>query len=302
MTLDDLEIFIAVCQAKNLSVVARQLGCTQPAVSQHVSRLEKEVGVPLLERKARGVSMTTTGKVFYENVLEGIDSIKLAVQQVKQHREGNAGTLGISTGGTTIRHFMKNAAPRFRKRYPNVNLHFHSANSHQRCIDALRNELADLAFVTMGESIRGLEQHPVIEMPWVLVVPADDPLGERRQVSVKDLQNITYIGLNGASTSQAQLETALAVANVRLNSSTVVDDWDTAILFAGMGLGYAITPALHAHQLKKQDNVCPVPIKDLPPARFGWAVRRGKSLPKVAREFIDIFAGEMSKIKKHLPE
>lgn len=298
MTLDDLEIFIAACQTENLSAVARELGCTQPAVSQHISRLEKEVGAALLERRARGVAMTGAGRIFYENVLEGMDAIKLAVQQIQQLQQGETGSLGISTGGTTVRHFMRGAAPRFRERYPNVKLHFHSANSHQRCVDALRHELADLAFVTMGEPMRGLEQHPVIEIPWVLAVPQNDPLAKRQHVALKDLRRIPYIRLKETSTSQGQLESALFNAGIQLESSTVVDDWDTAILFVGMGLGYAITPALHAHQLAKQDHIQPIPITGLPPATFGWALRRWKSLPTVAKEFIEIFAEEMSVLKE----
>jgi ribosome-associated protein len=52
MTLDDLRIFQAVCETRNLSAVARSLGCTQPAVAQHVARLERELGVALVELPA----------------------------------------------------------------------------------------------------------------------------------------------------------------------------------------------------------------------------------------------------------
>ena len=55
MTLEDLRVFVAVCRVGSLSEVARGLHCTQPAVSQHVTRLERELGVALLERRATGV-------------------------------------------------------------------------------------------------------------------------------------------------------------------------------------------------------------------------------------------------------
>ncbi len=295
MTFDDLEIFIAVCQSENLSAVAREIGCTQPAISQHIARLEKEFGIALLERRARGVMMTSAGRLFYEHALEGMDAIKLAIRQVKQLREGETGTLGISTGGTTVRHFMKDAVVQFREQYPKVQLLFHSANSHQRCIDALRSEQADLAFITMGAAARGLEQHPVVEMPWVLVVPESAPFADNGSIPLQNLKQIPYISLKTSSTSQGKLESALAEAGVQLRSSTLVDDWDTAILFAGMGLGYAITPALHAQRLADQDNVRMIPIEGVPPAVFGWASRRWNSLPRVAKDFIDIFADEISK-------
>ncbi|MFD9263054.1 LysR family transcriptional regulator, partial [Streptomyces sp. NPDC059538] len=63
MTLDDLRVFVAVCRAGSLSAVARDLGCTQSAVSQHVRRLEKQTGTGLLERHARGVVPTEAGRI-----------------------------------------------------------------------------------------------------------------------------------------------------------------------------------------------------------------------------------------------
>ncbi len=294
MTLDDLEIFVAVCQAENLSAVARELGCTQPAVSQHITRLESELGMPLLERRARGVSVTQAGRLFYDNVVEGLGSIKLGVRQVRQLQAGEAGTLGITTGGTTVRHFMTDVVSAFRRLYPQVQLQFHSANSHRRCIDALRSEQADLAFVTMGAPIRGLEQRPVVEMPWVLVAQQSDSWSRKDSMALQDLRNIPYIRLKESSTSQHQLESLLLDAGIQLEASTTVDDWDTAILFASMGLGCAVTPALHAEQLARQHDIAIIPIDDLPPVVFGWASRRWKSLPKVARDFIQAFATNTS--------
>ncbi|MFE2338490.1 LysR family transcriptional regulator, partial [Streptomyces sp. NPDC059431] len=63
MTLDDLRVFVAVCRSGSLSAVARDLGRTQSAVSQHIRRLEKETGAVLLERHPRGVSPTEAGRI-----------------------------------------------------------------------------------------------------------------------------------------------------------------------------------------------------------------------------------------------
>ncbi len=289
MTLDDIEIFIAACEAENLSALARQLGRTQPAVSQHIARLEKELGVQLLERRSRGVTPTDAGRLFYEYALEGLDALKLATLKVNQLREGEVGQLSIATGGTTVRHLMGKAIQAFRKEFPHIELVIHSVNSHRRCIEALRNEQADLAFITMGPAIRGLEQHVALRLPWVLVVPVNDKWAAKETVSLADLKKISYISLKDSSTSQSRLENILAEQGIRLHSSTRVDDWDTAILFAGLGLGYAITPSLHANALADRDRVVAIPIEGLAAAEFGWATRRWKALSPVAKSFIKLF-------------
>ncbi|MGQ9427020.1 LysR family transcriptional regulator [Gilvimarinus sp. F26214L] len=290
MTLDDLEVFVAAAQAENLSAVARNLGCTQPAVSQHIVRLEKELGSSLLERRPRGVALTQAGRIFYEHALEALEAIEFGVRGVQRLRAGDAGRLSICTGGTTVRHLMKDTVARFRSAWPRVELLFHSANSHQRCIEALRNEKADLAFVTIGAPVRGLEQHPALTVPWVLVVPEDDPLGRVGSITTGDLNALSFIRLKESSTSQAQLEEALSKEGVRLQSSAQVDDWDTAILFVGMGLGYAITPAIHAQRLAARDRVRALDIVGLPPVVFGWALRRWSNLPRMATDFMETFA------------
>jgi DNA-binding transcriptional LysR family regulator len=251
--------------------------------------LEEELGVALLERQARGVKPTREGQLFYEHVAEGLDQIALGMRELQRLSQGEAGSLGIATGGTTIKHFMTDSVVAFRQRYPNVSLNFHSVNSHQRCIEALRNEQADLAFISVGADIRGIEQRPVVEMPWVLVVPADDDRAKEVNISYRDLVHIPYISLRHSSTSQHHLETLLRDKGIEYQASTTVDDWDTAIQFVSMGLGYAITPQRHANHLSKELGIAAVPIRDLPPVVFGWATRRWKSLPKVARDFIEVF-------------
>lgn len=298
MTLEDLKIFLAVCEAESFSAVARAQGCTQPAVSQHVSRLEKELGVPLLERRSRGVAVTAAGRVLYEGALEGLDAISIAVRQIEQLREGERGSLGIATGGTTVKHFMQEVIVLFRAQYPKISLNFQSANSLRRCVEALRVEKADLAFITMNDQIRGIEQQPVVEMPWVLVVKSSDALAKKKSVRIQDIEDVPYITLPPRSTSQVQLEEALLKEGIKLESSTMVDDWDTAIMLVELGLGNAITPARHAFNFAKFRKVAAIPIEGLAPVAFGWAARRFKSLSQAAQDWLDTFRQEMARISE----
>lgn len=289
MTLDDLKIFIAVCEHKNLSAVARQLQCSQPAVSQHIVRLEKQLGVALLERKSRGVQATRAGEILYEYVREGLNQIHLGVRQVQQISAGEAGQLSVSTGGTTIRHFMSQAVLNFRQRYPEVQLQLCSNNTHKACIEALRSAEVDLAFITIGEPIKGIEQRACIEMPWVLVMAADDPLGQQSFISVQQLNLLPFVSLKSSSTAQNQLQQQLLKLGLDCQTTTTVDDWDTAIQFVDMGLGYAITPLRHAENLQQQYAINFVKINRLQPVRFGWASRRWKSLTTIATDFVELF-------------
>lgn len=292
MTLDDLRVFAAVCEAGSLSAVARTLTCSQSAVSQHVKRLERELGLSLLERRPRGVAPTHAGRVLYAAAAAGIGGIDLALAELRDLRDGGGGTVRITTGATTVRHFMSEAVVAFRERFPEVSLEFQTENSSRSCFDALTANEADLAWITIGAPVRGTEQRPVIELPWVLVVRADDPLASRGTLGPADLADIRHIQLPENSTSRRHLEDHLSRQGIQLTSTTSVADWDTAILLAELGLGHALVPALPALDSSGGIRLLPVPV--LPPLSAGWAVRQWDALSPPAREFANAIAESLA--------
>jgi DNA-binding transcriptional LysR family regulator len=287
MTLDDLRVFVAVCEAQNLSAVARGLSCSQSAVSQHIKRLERELGLVLLERRPRGVVPTGAGQVLYRAAADGIAGLASAVRQLDELRRGAGGTVRIVTGATSVRHFMADAVATFRRRYPEVALEFQTESASRRCTDAVHAHRADLAWITIGAPTGQMEQRPVLELPWVLAVRRDDPLADRNAIRPADLASIRHIQLPDNSTSRLALEHHLAGHHIRLASSTSVADWDTALLLAELGLGHAIVPALPAWRRAAHDAVRLVPIPDLPPLAAGWAVRQWTALTPLAAAFAE---------------
>lgn len=289
MTLDDLRVFVAVCRAGNLSAVARDLGCTQSAVSQHVKRLERETGISLLERQPRGAVPTEAGRILQEAASDSIAGLDLALRRLTNLVNGDVGSVRIATGATTVRHFMSEAIVTFRHRYPNVSLEFHTENSSRSCFDALTNSNLDLAWITIDSPVRGIEQRPVVDLPWALAVRADDPLAQRSRIEPADLLDTRLIRLPENSTSGMRLDDAFAKLGVRISSDTSVADWDAALLLAELGLGCAVVPALPGRLGSGEDrfHLRLVPIPALPPLSVGWAVRRWDALPPLARVFAD---------------
>ncbi|MFG2634439.1 LysR family transcriptional regulator [Streptomyces sp. NPDC048362] len=288
MTLDDLRVFVAVCRAGSLSSVARDLGCTQSAVSQHVRRLERETGVALVERRPRGVVATRAGRILEAAAAEGISGLDLAVRQLRDLVDGHSGYVRVATGATTVRHFMSDAVVAFRRRHPAVNLEFRTVSSGRGTFDALADCTLDLAWITIGPPVRGIEQRTVVELPWVLAVREDDPLAGRRGLTAADLTDVRLIRLPPNSTSAAQLDAACAESGVRLTYEPSVADWDTALLLAEVGAGRAVVPAVPGLPVPGEGPLRLVPLPGLRPLPVGWAVRRWDALNPPARAFADM--------------
>lgn len=290
VTLEDLRVFIAVYETGNLSTVARTLSCTQSAVSQHIRNLERQTGLALIERQARSVAPTQAGRILYQAALGGIASLDAALRQLGELRDGHGGTVSVTTGGVTVRHFMAGAITAFRHRHPEVTLEFRSAYSTRRCIELLHGGHADLAWITLGQALPGVQQRPVIELPWVLVVHVDDPLAAQDSIGPGDLAAIRYIAYPEGSTSRQRLEEGLLRLGISLPAPVGVADWDTAILLAELGIGHAILPALPRLVIPSGSPVRTVPIPGLDPLTVGWAVRQWHALSPLATEFAELVA------------
>ncbi|MFF2141612.1 LysR family transcriptional regulator [Kitasatospora sp. NPDC058190] len=290
MTLDDLRVFAAVCRAGSLSAVARDLACSQSAVSQHVKRLERELGLTLIERHPRGVVPTKAGRHLQTAVATGLGGIDHALRTIAELARGEGGSVRITTGATSIRHFMSAAVVDFRQRFPQVSLEFQTGVSSRNCLEALTAGHVDLAWITLGTPVRGVDQRPVVDLPWVLAVAANDPLAARDRVEPADLQDARLIGLPQNSVSRSQLDDWLGKSGIRPVFDTSVTDWDTAILLAELGLGQAVVPALPEWQGPGHPGLRLLPLPDLPGLTVGWALRDWDTLGPLARAFADTVA------------
>jgi DNA-binding transcriptional LysR family regulator len=291
VTLEDLRVFVTVYKTGNLSAAARTLSCTQSAVSQHIKRLEKQTGLALIERQPRGVAPTQAGRVLYQAALAGIGSLDAGLRQLGELRNGLGGTVSVTTGGVTVRHFMASAITAFRLRHPDVSLEFRSASSTRRCVELLHEGEMDLAWITLGPALPGIQQRPVLDLPWVLAMHAADPLATQDSIGPGDLASIRYLAYPEGSTSRQLLEENFVRLGISLPAPVGIADWDTAILLAELGVGHAILPALPGLGNPATGPVRTVPIPALNPLTVGWATRRWSLLSPLATEFAELVVG-----------
>jgi len=293
MTLEDLHVFAIVADHLNLSAAANALGRTQPAISQHVRRLEQELGIVLLERGRRGVELSEAGELLAFASREVLSTLSRARRSIAELADPFSGVVRVATGGSTVRHFMAQAISAFRSSHPNVVIEFHSANTSRRCLDAVRRDEADLAFVTLSRLLPDLDTLVVVESGWTLVESLDQPelTPDCAGLSARELPGEdTYISLRPGSVAGQALTDELDDIGVVLQPVTTVDDWDTAVTLVELKLGWALVPALHAQALAASNHrVRVTPITDLAPIRFGWAAMHHDMLSATAKAFLDVF-------------
>jgi DNA-binding transcriptional LysR family regulator len=120
--LRQLRYFLAVAEEQHFGRAAEREHIAQPALSQHVRRLEQELGVPLFDRTSRRVRLTEPGRVFVELARAMLDQADDAIARVRQAAHGKEGRLRLAYANGSDRGIPAALVDRFRAEHPHVEL------------------------------------------------------------------------------------------------------------------------------------------------------------------------------------
>jgi putative choline sulfate-utilization transcription factor len=115
-----LSAFESAARLASFTAAARELGSTQPAVSQRIVQLEEDLGAPLFERGHRGVKLTPEGALLYEAVRSGLDTIREATSDIRARRATGALTILTDAGFAT--YWLMPRLARLKASMPGVNV------------------------------------------------------------------------------------------------------------------------------------------------------------------------------------
>lgn len=122
MKLHHLRDFLAIVEKQNISAAAKFLGIAQPSLSRSIRELEKELGVPLFERHARGASLTELGTVFARRARTAMLELEKGRDEINQIRGQVHGDVAVCLSGVSHLTLLEGALRPFQKRYPLVKL------------------------------------------------------------------------------------------------------------------------------------------------------------------------------------
>jgi DNA-binding transcriptional LysR family regulator len=187
-----LRVFAAVAQHLSFTRAAESLFLTQSAVSHQIARLERELGVSLILREGRSISLTPSGSMLLERAgrlfLE-LDDAKSAVLQAAKPRGGR---LRIGASSTACQFLVPEALREFRECYPDYTLHISPGDSPQVSQDLIDNRI-DLGIMIRMERGPKLDHHPLFTdelgflvsrlHPWAIANKVDRrQIGEQRLI------------------------------------------------------------------------------------------------------------------------
>lgn len=123
MKLSQLSYVAAIAEQGSLRAAARHLGVAQPAFSRSIAELERELGAPLFERRAKGMVPTPLGQSFVRRAITIINDVRRAQDEFEQLKGNAAGAVTIGLSIAAHLHFLPGTLQAFRERHANVRLH-----------------------------------------------------------------------------------------------------------------------------------------------------------------------------------
>src|SRR6266478_4574257 len=195
MELRHLRYFLAVGEALNFTRAATQLRVAQPALSRQVQDLEDEIGVDLLRRSPRGVTLTAEGKLFLEEVRDLLKRADESVEKVRALARGEYGELRIGYAPSPTVEILPPALAAFQKAVPRVKLLLHDLSSDE-LITGLRSATLELAIMVepIGEQTAGIEFELLRTYPPCVALTAAHPFARLQSITLEKLAAEPLVG------------------------------------------------------------------------------------------------------------
>jgi LysR family nitrogen assimilation transcriptional regulator len=274
LDLRQLRYFVAVAERGGFAAAASALNIAQSALSRHVKELERELGGALLERGARGVTVTESGKVLLARgrwLFGAIDDIKAEVRT--ENREPS-GTVRLGAPSSLAEILYAPLAQLFAKRFPRVRLEMSEGLTEGMCDRLLRGEL-DLAIVTAPQPNDHLDYETLVVEQVFLIGPPRDPLLKRGKLTRKEFNALRAAILP----LSRNLFPSTVPFSVRVGSSGPMKR------IVACGLGYGLLPFSGIHE--------EVAAGTLSAALMPWmqadrvlALPRGRPVSRATREAV----------------
>jgi len=247
-----LQTFREVAMRGSFSLAAEELGFTQPAVSQHLARLERHLGVKVLERAARGVTLTPAGEALLAETEAVLSSVRQAERAAQSAGGVVASRLRVGAFPSAAAGLVPGAVQAARRRgpHPDIELDLRVVEPEPGMRAVARNRL-DIALmiespldpIVLPEGIELLE---VTEDPMMIALPPDHRMASRRSIDLAELADEPFLltELGGTCADSNIMLHACRDAgfapNVRLES----EDYNALQGMAAAGLGVSIVPRL----------------------------------------------------------
>ncbi|TDV72166.1 LysR family transcriptional regulator [Pseudomonas sp. LP_7_YM] len=238
-----LRCFVAVATELHFGRAAQLLHMTQPPLSRQIQLLEQYLGVVLIERTSRSVSLTPAGSAFLAEARKLMEQNERAVQIARRAANVLSGSVTVGFMGSATYGYIPKLAERVQKELPNIEVVFREVTTLGQ-LEALSFGRIDLGIIRPTAMQEGVESACIGKGELAVAVSRNHPWASRRQVvTLKQLDDVPFIMYSKVGWYFHELLAAMFErANIRPRHIQFMDQTHAILSLVSAGMGVAIVP------------------------------------------------------------
>lgn len=241
LELRHLRYFVAVADAGTFRGAALQLHVSQPPLTRQIQQLESLLDVTLFERKPRGVELTSSGQILYEEARNILYLVDQAALRTRQAEEGQLGRLDVGIFGSAIYGAVPTIIREFRANHPRVEIILHNMDRPEQ-LKALRERRLTVGFNRFFGDEPGLSWEKVHSERMNLAVYLDHPFARKATISLPEIgtEPLILYPRKVRPSFIDYVQKLFHEQGITPNIAHEVDDVTTAIALVSSGMGLSL--------------------------------------------------------------
>lgn len=294
INLEYYKIFYYVASYKSITIAAEKLSISQPAVSQAVKHLEKDLSCTLFVRTPKGVRMTKEGEMLFSYVQRGYETILSGEKKLLEMLNLEKGEICIGASDMTLQFYLLPYLEQFHEKYPKIRVTVTNAPTPETL-----KHLAD------GKIDFGIVSTPIVPHPHLKVTAVKEisdifVAGKKfehlkeKQLSYRKLEQYPVMCLEGATSTRRYVEEFLATEGVTLKPEFELATSDMLIQFAIRNLGIASVVSEFATEQMKNGTLFALQFdREIPKRQFCIVADDRVPLSAAAAKLLDSLVCEV---------
>ena len=263
-----LRAFAGFVRRGSFTGAAEELRISQPAVSKHIADMERDLGVKLIERHSR--ALTLAGEFLATHVLRAEAILAQAALGVAALREPGLGNLSIIASGTPGTYLLPDVIAAFRQAHPAIRITFELGTSTE-VVSAVRAHRSEIGVTGGFVAAPEIEAEPLIEDEIVIVGSRDF---EGKRLTRDELEALTWISREEGSATRVVADAALADIGIVPRHRLALPAWESIKLAVRRGYGIAAFSRLALTEELDAGTLVVIPF-------VPWKVRRTFSIIRI---------------------
>jgi DNA-binding transcriptional LysR family regulator len=236
-----LKLFCAIVQSGSITKGASSCNLALSAASRRISEFEETIGIPLLDRSVKGVTVTPAGHAVMQHALRLFQGFEQLSNELGEYSKGVKGHVRLWANMSALTEFLPSALASFLKNHPEIQLEVEEQLSGD-IVRALMDGIADIGVFAEGPVTTGLDTKMIGRDQLVVTCSKDHPLSKRKSISFEECLQYDFVGLNRGSSLLELTSRFAEKLSKPMRLKIQVRSYDAMCQMIAVNLGIGVLP------------------------------------------------------------